>query len=65
MIVIDMGMPESCYVCRFNATGCAAMGKRFDHPLTCDDDMNGDLYLTQRMPWCPLKETEDNTNADL
>ena len=57
MIFVDMQMPECCMDCRFNATGCAAMGRRFDHPLIYEGDDDGDDKLyEQRMPWCPLKE---------
>lgn len=59
MLKIDMEMPESCYECRFNATGCAAMGRRFEHPLHDEDDEQYDYakYIEHRMSWCPLKKS--------
>lgn len=61
MIQIDMPMPSNCMDCRFNATGCAAMGRRFDNPLVYpnEDDRGYDLLYEQRMPWCPLKAEND------
>lgn len=58
MVRIDMDMPDACYHCRLNASGCAAMGRRFYHPLRDEDDEQYDdaKYIVHRMSWCPLKE---------